>query len=74
MKSLLRLLFGSLIAAFVAGSLLAQSTYTTPYSFTTLAGTAGTSGSTDGTGSAARFNRTNDVAVDPAGNLSVADT
>ena len=41
---------------------------------TTLAGLAGNSGSADGTGSAARFNRPFGVAVDNAGNLYVADT
>lgn len=40
---------------------------------TTLAGTAGSSGSADGTGSAARFNAPWDIAVDTAGNLFVAD-
>ncbi|HWO23675.1 MAG TPA: hypothetical protein VNO30_33265 [Kofleriaceae bacterium] len=40
---------------------------------TTLAGTAGMSGSTDGTGSAARFRYPTDVAVDSAGNVYVAD-
>jgi hypothetical protein len=40
---------------------------------TTLAGTAGSSGSTDGTGSAARFNLPYGVAVDTAGNVFVAD-
>ncbi len=40
---------------------------------TTLAGTAGTSGSTDGTGAAARFYKPSGVAVDGAGNLYVAD-
>jgi hypothetical protein len=40
---------------------------------TTLAGTAGSSGSTDGTGSAARFNRPLGVAVDAADNVYVTD-
>ena len=41
---------------------------------TTLAGSAGSSGSTDGTGSAARFNSPEGIAVDTAGNVFVADT
>lgn len=41
---------------------------------TTLAGTAGVTGTTDGTGSAARFNHPNSVAVDNAGNVYVADS
>lgn len=40
---------------------------------TTLAGLAGSSGSEDGTGSSARFERPHGVAVDPAGNVYVAD-
>jgi secreted PhoX family phosphatase len=40
---------------------------------TTLAGLAGSSGSADGTGSAARFNAPVGVAVDSAGNVYVAD-
>jgi hypothetical protein len=40
---------------------------------TTLAGTAGISGSADGTGAAARFNGPTGVAVDSAGNVYVAD-
>jgi hypothetical protein len=40
---------------------------------TTLAGTAGSSGSADGTGAAARFNKPFGVAVDGAGNVFVAD-
>jgi hypothetical protein len=41
---------------------------------TTLAGRAGTTGSTDGAGPAARFNNPGGVAVDRAGNVYVADT
>jgi len=41
---------------------------------TTLAGTAGVTGSADGTGAAARFNFPDAVATDSAGNLFVADT
>ena len=41
---------------------------------TTLAGTAGSSGSTDATGSAARFNNPFGVSVDTAGNVFVADS
>jgi sugar lactone lactonase YvrE len=40
---------------------------------TTLAGMAGTAGSADGTGSAARFNFPTGVAVDSTGNVYVAD-
>ena len=49
-----------------------SSTYT-PYTFTTLAGRAEASGSANGTGSAARFNSPEGVAVDSAGNLYVTD-
>ena len=41
---------------------------------TTVAGLAGSSGSDDGTGSAARFNLPYGIAVDGSGNLYVADT
>jgi streptogramin lyase len=41
---------------------------------TTLAGTAGTYGSADGTGAAARFNNPNGVATDVSGNVYVVDS
>lgn len=44
-----------------------------PYLFTTIAGKAGSTGSTDGTGDVGRFNNPAAVALDNAGNLYVAD-
>ncbi len=41
---------------------------------TTLAGTAGSSGSADGSGSAARFNYPRSLSLDSAGNIYVADS
>ena len=46
----------------------------TNWAVTTLAGLAGSAGTNDGTGSAARFNEPAGVAVDSAGNVYVADT
>src|SRR5438034_295682 len=60
-------------AFLLAGSLGAQSVYT-PYTFTTLAGLAGSFGSADGTGSAARFYLPTGVATDSSGNVYVADS
>ncbi len=47
---------------------------TTPLTITTLAGSAGSSGTTDGTGTAARFNSLAGVAADSTGNFYIADT
>ncbi len=54
-------------------ALFGQVNYSTPYTFTTLAGQP-SMGSADGTGSAARFASPFGVAVDGAGNVYVADT
>jgi len=54
-------------------SAAAMPTLTFPDVVTTLAGSAGQSGSSDGTGSAARFDGPTGVAVDSAGNFYVAD-
>ncbi len=56
-----------------AATASAQSKYE-PYSFGTLAGSASSYGSTDGTGSAARFYYPSAVATDNAGNVYVADS
>jgi ribosomal protein S11 len=61
-----------IVLALTALQSLASSTYE-PYTFTTIAGKAGSGGNADGTGSAARFNLPIGVAVDSAGNLYVSD-
>jgi sugar lactone lactonase YvrE len=63
-----RLMFGA-CAALMSRESAAQS-----YSFTTFAGQAQQSGSADGSGPAARFNRPSGVAVDASGNVYVADS
>lgn len=57
----------------MAGQSPAQSVFT-PYAFTTFAGTAGSFGTNNGTGNAARFDSPFAVAADGAGNIYVADT
>ena len=77
-ESLFRRLGGNLSSvlpwlALLPLAALGQANYATPYTFTTIAGEAGTYGSADGTNSAARFFDPTAVAVDSAGNLYVAD-
>jgi sugar lactone lactonase YvrE len=64
---------GTLFVADVINSTIRQVDVATGQ-VTTLAGTAGLSGSVDGTGAAARFNRPQAVAYDGVGILYVADT
>ncbi len=73
--SVLRLLGCSVLALVSASALRAQFTYTTPYAFSTLAGSpAQAAGHADGSGSSALFYYPAGVAVDSAGNVYVADT
>jgi sugar lactone lactonase YvrE len=67
-------LLAALLACLAGAGLRAQTTYATPYTFTTLAGLANNPGIADGTGTAARFTLPQGVAVDSAGNVFVADT
>jgi sugar lactone lactonase YvrE len=54
-------------------AVMGQSIFSTPYTFTTLAGSPGAAGTNDGTGSAARFYLPTGIAVDSADNVYVAD-
>jgi hypothetical protein len=77
-KSLFRRLAGTLPGvllwlAVLPLAALGQANYATPYTFTTIAGSAGY-GSADGTNGAAQFAFPSSAAVDSAGNLYVADT
>ena len=62
----------AVLAPLSLSSLQAQLNYATPYTITTLAGSAAR-GSADGTGSNARFLNPQGVAVDGLGNIYVAD-
>jgi hypothetical protein len=61
------------VATLAAPGLITAQLIYEPYTFTTLAGSAGQRGSADGTGSDARFRYPAGVAVDRADNVYVAD-
>lgn len=73
MKKTSQLFMGLILCGVLAASATAQSIYSTPYTFTTIAGTAGNYGGNDGTNSAAQFHWPEGIAVDTNGNLYVAD-
>lgn len=67
-----KLLCGFGVACGLLGFALAA--HSQSYTFSTLAGAAGLGGWADGTNSAARFQQPAGIAVDPAGNVYIADT
>ncbi len=67
-------LLGPVLALCLGPRAGAQTINLLPYDFTTIAGTAQTAGSSNGTGASALFNLPRAVAVDTAGNIYVADT
>jgi len=74
MKTNTLLLLTGILTLGAATATLAQSTYTTPYTISTYAGSRAIQGSNDGYGVAAQFNSPYGVALDGSGNLYVADT
>jgi len=64
---------GCMLSAIVSAAAQEQVIYT-PYSFTTLAGSPGNAGITDGIGGSAGFNEPQGIAIDSFGNLYVADS
>jgi sugar lactone lactonase YvrE len=73
MKKILQLLAGLVTGGFLTASAPAQSIYSTPYTFVTIAGAASITGTNDGTGASARFYFPEGITVDTHSNLYVAD-
>jgi len=72
MKRMLQLLTGLVTGGFLTTA-WGQASYSTPYTFVTIAGTAGNSGGNDGTNGIAQFYLPEGITVDTHGNLYVAD-
>ena len=70
--SILRSTVATSLVLALAGSAAAQVTYTTPYYFSALAGTAA-HGATDGPGAVARFYNPAGIAIAPDGNAYITD-
>ncbi len=73
MKKTSQLIMGLILCGVLTTSATAQSIYSTPYTFTTIAGTAGNNGGNDGTNGTAQLYWPEGIAVDTNGNLYVAD-
>src|SRR5665647_2008190 len=73
MKRMLQLLLAGLVTGGLLTAAWGQASYSTPYTFTTIAGAAGIYGFADGTNGTARFNEPVGIAVDVLGQLYVAD-
>src|ERR1035437_9029748 len=72
MKRMLQLLTGLVTGGFLTTA-WGQASYSTPYTFVTIAGTAGNSGGNNGTNSIAQFHWPEGITVDTNGNLYVVD-
>ena len=73
MKRMLQLLLAGLVTGGFLTAAWGQASYSTPYTFVTIAGTAGNSGSNDGTNRVAQFHWPEGITVDTNGNLYVVD-
>ena len=73
MKRMLQLLLAGLVTGGFLTAAWGQASYSTPYTFVTIAGTAGNSGSNDGTNRVAQFHWPEGITVDTKGNLYVVD-
>ena len=73
MKRMLQLLLAGLVTGGFLTAAWGQASYSTPYTFVTIAGTAGNSGGNDGTNRIAQFHWPEGITVDTNGNLYVVD-
>ena len=73
MKRMLQLLLAGLVTGGFLTAAWGQASYSTPYTFTTIAGAAGIYGFADGTNRVAQFHWPEGITVDTNGNLYLVD-